>query len=280
MDSPIILGKDFTLSGTAVHLYVSSDFEDHHRWTVGYHCNAEYEVHVILSGSCNLLLDDVPHLMSPSSAVLICPKFFHSPINVSDDFCRLSFNFTLEDGPLAEQLAQLNGFSMCTLPPQAMAVCQDILTELVSNIPFREDALVALFMQLLVQLFRSIQMDQSGVGIQDATSILLRTATIDKFFSPFPHSFGTQENLAQMLHLSRRHLNRVLRQCYGMSFREKMLQSRMEGAGWLLLTTDKKISEIGTMVGYVAESSFFKAFRTYYKMTPQAYRKKHTGKEE
>jgi len=279
MKAPAIWGMDFTLSGTKVHMFVGADFDDRHRWSVGHHCNAEYEVHVILSGNCEILLNDVPHPMTPSNAVLICPKVFHSPSNVSDHFSRLSFNLTLEDGPLADQLSQIDDFSLCVLPPQAMAVCQDILTELTSEIPFREDALVALFMQLLVQLFRTVQMEQNNCNLQDADSTSLRTATIDKFFTPSPHSFGTQESLAQMLHLSRRHLNRVLQQHYGMSFREKMLQARMEGAGWLLLTTDKKISEIGAMVGYTAESSFFKAFRTYYKMTPQEYRNKHTDKE-
>ena len=279
MDSPNIWTVDFALSGTKIHLYIPTDLEHCHKWTAGHHCNAEYEVHIILSGNCEVMLNDTARFLCAPNAILICPKFFHSPNQVSDNFCRLSFNFTLENGPLADQLSQVDGFSLCTLPPQAIAICQDVLTELTGEIPFREDALVALFMQLLVQLFRAVQMGQYHPDSQDSASSSLRTATIDKFFSPFPHSFGTQENLAQMLHMSRRHLNRILQQCYGMSFREKMLQSRMEAAGWLLMTTDKKISEIGTMVGYTAESSFFKTFRSYYKMTPQEYRKKHTGIE-
>lgn len=280
MDSPIILGMDCSISGNRIHLYVSSDFEDRHLWNVSYHCNAEYEVHVILSGNCNLMLNDNPYSLTPATAALIAPKVFHSPSKVSENFCRLSFNFTMGDSPLAELLSKNNGYFLCALPPHAMELCQDILAELSNQLPFREDALIGLFTQLLVQLFRSIQMDQQSLNTMDASTSSLRTATIDKFFNPFPHAFGTQEKLAQLLHISRRHLNRVLRQHYGMNYREKMLQARMEGAGWLLQTTDKKISEIGIMVGYTAESSFFKAFRTYYKMTPQEYRKKYTEKED
>ena len=99
---------------------------------------------------------------------------------------------------------------------------------------------------------------------------------IDNFFEQELAEEATEEVLAKKLNISCRQLNRVLHEYYGMSFRKKLYTARMNSAGWLLRTTNMTVSEICQTVGYMSETSFFKAFRSYYNMTPIQYRKKLT----
>lgn len=280
MIAPIKLDLRLNISDTPVHLCVTTDFDTRTKWNVARHCNANYEVHIILSGSCTLIVDERSHPLHSSSAMLIPPGQFHYPCDPSDYLERLTFSFTVAPGDLSNQMRQIKECIPCELSANTMVLCQEILSELSEQNPFSQDSLTSLFSLLLIQLLRSCELHPRVQDNPSTNAAALRTATIDKFFSPWPGNFDTEEDLAKQLHLSRRQLNRVLLQHYGMNFREKMLQARMEWAGWLLLTTDKTISEIGLLVGYTAESSFFKAFRAYYHTTPQSYRKNIANKED
>ena len=99
-----------------------------------------------------------------------------------------------------------------------------------------------------------------------------RTMIIDDFFHHhhFLSDGGTQ--LAQKLHISKRHLNRVIMQLYGKSFREKQLETRVEIAEDLLLTTDKNFKEIAEILGYNSPSHFGNMIKKRTGMTPTELR--------
>ena len=92
------------------------------------------------------------------------------------------------------------------------------------------------------------------------------------FFSSWPAPIGTEQDLARLLHMSRRQLNRILQQHYGMSFREKCMRARMDYSAWILRTTHHRIEDIAAMVNYSTESSFYSSFKKYFGMTPKKYR--------
>ena len=97
--------------------------------------------------------------------------------------------------------------------------------------------------------------------------------TIEMFFSSEREDKCTRKNLAQQLHCSERQVNRILMQLYGMNFRQKKQQTRIDYAKFLLRNTDKKISEICTLVGYADETAFYKSFKANCQMTPQEFRR-------
>ena len=101
----------------------------------------------------------------------------------------------------------------------------------------------------------------------------------DVFFEDHLTEGAYVEELAKELHLSRSQLNRFLKEQYGMSFREKLLQTRMDRASWLLRHTEKPVEEIAGEVGYRSESAFFQVFRKIFGQTPEKYRKQHTRGE-
>lgn len=277
MNSPNYIDLELQFAGTTLNLRMGpEDYHARHRWNARRHCNADFEVHIMMSGSCTLEVGNQDINFQTSRAMLIAPGTFHGPHNLSEDFERFCFSFMPTRQDFTQQLTdQVRTVSICSLSPEAIAICRLILRELHDGLSYAEDAVRAFFTQLLVIIFRRTHLEFSNrtVPVNTAT---WRTTIIDQFFSPWPDTFGTEDELAAMLNLSRRQLNRVLLQNYGMGYRQKMLRARMEYAGNLLRTTDYKVGQIGALVGYTAESSFYKAFQSYYNMTPQEYRSART----
>ncbi|MDO4488709.1 MAG: AraC family transcriptional regulator [Eubacteriales bacterium] len=249
------------------------DFYKHHSWSSLRHCNADYEVHIILAGTCSLDIDTKTYDLKKGDAVIITPGTFHYPHNMSEDFDRLTFSFMPNEQNFIQEFnKQIKHAAICSLDDNGMHICDLIFSELEEAQPFSEESILALFIRLLVVLFRGSNLTFSEYS-NTASIATRRISIIDHFFSPWPDPFGTEDDLAQELNLSRRQLNRILLQYYGVGFREKMLRARMEYAVTFLRSTDMKIGEIASLVGYTAESSFYKAFLSYYQLTPQQYRK-------
>lgn len=280
MDSPNCLELKLQFAKAPVNLRMGfQDYYGRKNWEARRHCNADYEVHIVLSGKCILDVGSQGMELTAAKAILITPGTFHYPHNLSPDFERLSFSFMPTQQEFTQQLfEQMQPSAVCDLPPEGVALCRMIFAELSETKPFSDDAIHALFTQLLVILFRQNHLMFFEHAAQ-ANVTARRTSIIDHFFSPWPDPFGTEDDLATALNLSRRQLNRVLIQYYGMGFRQKMLQARMEYAGNFLRTTNMKVGQIAVLVGYTAESSFYKAFQNYYQMTPQQYRENRNGKE-
>ena len=89
----------------------------------------------------------------------------------------------------------------------------------------------------------------------------------------YPPERQTRQELAEYLHCSQRQLIRKMQALYGVSFRQKLIASRMDLARYLLRSTDNSVNEISTRVGYADNAAFFRAFRQHTGMTPAQYRK-------
>lgn len=77
----------------------------------------------------------------------------------------------------------------------------------------------------------------------------------------------TLPELSKRLGLSPRQTQRVLRQYYGMNFRDKQINARMEAA-LMKLKEGKTVNEISFEVGYADSPSFIRTFKNYYGKTP------------
>lgn len=274
MDSPNSL--DLTLQFAGCPVILRMGYEDSHarsQWEVGRHCNADFEVHILLSGHCALEIAHQNFPFCSPHAALIAPGIYHYAHKLSCDFERFGFSFISSRRDFVEALkSQIQTAEIFNLSPDTVSLCRLILEEMSENRGYREDAIRGLFTQLLVSLFREAKLELINPSSCVNTSSW-RTSIIDAFFSPWPEPFGTEDQLASLLNLSRRQLNRVLTEIYGIGFRQKMLQARMEYAGNLLRNTGYSAKQIGMLVGYTADSSFFKAFQSFYHMTPHQYRR-------
>ncbi len=268
-----------TLGDTRFELRLHTDREAHMTGrTADRHCHAEYEVHIILAGACTMDVSDTSVRLSAGEALLIPPGQYHRTTDASAEYSRFILPF-IPKAPRPRMLVSASPFAHIRLPASAPALCRSVQAELEESRPFRSEALRAQYTLLLTALLRSLLSAAPAEKTAAPAVTDARLALIDDYFEQHLHGDATADEMARQLSLSHRQLSRVLMAYYGMTFREKIRHARMDRAGWLLRTTALSVSEISQAVGYDSETSFFKAFKAHYGITPLAYRKEKRGNE-
>ena len=84
---------------------------------------------------------------------------------------------------------------------------------------------------------------------------------INEFFSNQYTSDITLNDLAEILHVSPRHAERLVKECTGNSFGKELTKARIEMAEYLIRTTDIPLAEISKQVGYRSYAGFYKAMK-------------------
>lgn len=266
-----------SIDGTTLVLHIGRHFLDGcSYWNTARHCNANYELHIILKGACQMDVISKTHTLTQGNAIIIAPGEYHMPHVTSDEFLKLSLPFSLSEHHLVKALRQAIPTSMVfALTPEQHQLSHSILDEFSNTRAFCADLIPSLLTGLMISVFRTLNVCDSSGNSADKAPSDWRTDVIDTFFEDNMACYGTEEQLAEALHISKRQLARVLLEHYGMNFRQKLLGTRMDHAGWLLRTTRKSIGEICSIVGYNSETTFFKNFKNHYDMTPLQYRKQH-----
>lgn len=242
-----------------------------HRWDTRRHCHADYELHLLLDGTCSVHVESNIYALKSGDALLIAPGQYHHPLQVSEDFQRLCLSFSVSPGELSRALA--NAAAPCrvfSMDFRESAV--GILRELFSSSPYRSTLLHGYLEQLLVFLLRKLEIAPNSAVVPPESD--WRTGVIDDYFETHITD-GSETELAQLLHLSTRQLSRVLQRDYGMSFRQKRTGARMDYAGFLLRTTEQSISQICASVGYQSEAVFYRNFKEHFGISPLQYRKQN-----
>lgn len=85
----------------------------------------------------------------------------------------------------------------------------------------------------------------------------------------------TLESIARQVYLSPAYLSRLFKKYKGKSIIKHITSIRLERASELLLTTNKKITDIGKEVGYPNFAYFSSLFKNSYGKTPSQYREEH-----
>jgi AraC-like DNA-binding protein len=274
---PLQLHNALTISLGQEQLYVPKKaLRFHTVWNVQRHCNAEWEFHFIRKGQCLTDIAQTQYTISAGQALLIKPGLYHQAKTLTEEFAHFTLGFLLPQGTVYQQLAETAAARpVFTLSEELCGTIERLWGETGRNAPYSDAYTDALIQCLIVELLRFLGIDSTAAQPQPHTTEEQLTQTIDTFFEQhFAEACG-EEMLAQKLHFSRRHLVRILKKYYGMSFREKLVTTRMDYAAFLLRTTDQPVGQIGADVGYDSESAFFKVFRRSFGMTPRQYRIKH-----
>lgn len=235
------------------------------------HNHSRFELHIILEGRFQMDVEGVSHLLRAGQAIVIAPGQFHRSGDLTENCRRLTVGMTPQKGSLSRRMAtavaEQNVFD---LPDNMLQLCDSILQESDGKNAFCLELMRVQMVELVIRFLRLIHL-QDEYNLPE-TSHERPQDVIDNYFEVNLGQNPSADELAHRLHISRRHLNRMLQSIYGMGFREKLLRARMDKAKWLLRHTDKSVSVIAGEVGYTYDSAFRQAFHQQYDMTPQAYR--------
>ncbi len=84
---------------------------------------------------------------------------------------------------------------------------------------------------------------------------------------------ATLSELSERLYLSVPYLSKIIPEIFGKSFKELIVDERMERAKFAFISTEMSIGDVIRSVGYENESYFHREFKSRYGVTPLAMRK-------
>lgn len=88
-----------------------------------------------------------------------------------------------------------------------------------------------------------------------------------------PGNTVTIENIAEVLHLSKRQVTRILQKYYGKPLSEILTEEKLNYAAYLLTSTNIPVSDIALQSNFHSDNYFFKRFKAHFGTTPLQYRK-------
>lgn len=242
-------------------------------WNAERHCNAYYELHFSLQGDCIIYVENTSHIVREGEALLVLPGQYHSIESMCEDYMHFVLPFELETDDMLENFNKsVQRYPKIIFSEFNRAICREIFDNTHNKAIFRQDNLRFMYALLLSDCLSNFLSLENYEKREDFKSFDHRLSIIDDFFEKNINKSASETDLAKQASLSIRQLRRVLKTHYGMSFREKMRHARMDYAAHLLVTTNFSASKIGILVGYESETSFFKAFKAHYGVTPAHYR--------
>ncbi|MDF2722126.1 MAG: transcriptional regulator, AraC family [Paenibacillus sp.] len=257
------------------------------------HNHAAFELQFVWSGAGTLIFDEVEQRLEAGSIYLIGPNIFHAvKPDAHDPVVRSTLRFTFrsdyESEPWfpreeSDQLeAALSSVTFCRLPEHAD---HDMLFHLVDKVRLEIEApslgsytnVQSLFAQMIVCVARELRpysVTAVDYAIPKRVNDDLRSHIIDIFFMGYRQNL-TLDMLAARLNLSTKQVNRLLKKYFQTSFKQKLLDTRIEVAKDLLRTSGLSVEYIAGEVGCASTHRFYALFQQKTGMTPAEYRSRH-----
>lgn len=251
------------------------------------HSLGTYELHYIPKGYGNLIANGEHYEITPGTLFMTGPNVVHEQItNLEDPMAEYCIFFEVISGdtncsskkgivkePMLHTLLQSTPFWIGKDCGYLMSMFELLANQLASKrIGWHQ--MVTNILEIII--ISSIQQySEHNVSIQQIPLKTLddhRLLIIENSFL-YHYATITLEQLADLLKLSVRQTQRAVHKQYGVSFKDKKLQARMEAANRLLHTTDLSIGDIGAQVGFTTIEQFSNAFKKYYGMTASQSRK-------
>lgn len=110
-------------------------------------------------------------------------------------------------------------------------------------------------------------------------STMMQDYDIGKYLRYMTENYSTVtlKSMAEQFNFHPVYFSKLFKELSGYTFTYKLLMIKLEHAKRLLITTDLSVSEIVELIGFKEKSHFYRSFRKYYQMTPNAYRKSQRG---
>ena len=257
--------------------------------TVEKHNHYVFEIQFFEAGSGSLTVSDEVHPIAAGAVHFIGPGVYHAiKADPDDPISRFYIQFSVQDThvcddyfpeqetrKIVEALFSVDGFRFADTA-SLWSLIGRIKAELNARPLGYYAHIQSLFNQMIVQIVRAIRPESANYAPPAKELDDLRTRIIEYYFTRYKDRLRLEE-LAGLLNLSTKQTNRILHAYYGVSFKQKLLETRIEVAKDLLRNTDWPLSRIAEEVGYVQPHNFSELFRKKTGMTPSQYQKRYRG---
>lgn len=226
------------------------------------HVHEFYELHASHDREVKVRVEGKLIAIQPGQALIIAPGTLH---NAADPEAR-KLIFSYDTGPRRGSLDFDEPWVIVDGVDTSRLV--DIIAEMEHRRTGYYDAIRALFTLLLLDVVRAQGRLGSASDLPEPSHNYNTKFFLDTFFKMNIRWNYNKQELAEMLHISTRQLERKMIALYGMTYREKIQQVRFQNAELLLTLCRMPPAQVAEMLGYNNVSSFSKAFKKFYGITP------------
>jgi len=248
------------------------------------HCHSVFEIHFVLKGSYDLEVDGIVTNIAAGHYFIIPPGVYHEQkLGNGSSAKKIAFRFEYElmapgdimfpESETKQLYKALKSLEFCYGEDKSglSEILIDIRNELKKRYLGYYARAQALFSRIMIDLLRENSNVQDSIyNPPIKASAQERLLIIEDYFESYYNL--NVECLADILHVSVRQLNRILKKTINMSYKQKALERRMEISKNLLKYTDMPINEIAGKVGYETMSTFSSVFRNKNGLSPSGYR--------
>ena len=248
------------------------------------HMHDHFEVDLILSGRCNIVVDGQTYHLGPEDVITIDGHTSHEfrgndCVMICIQFEQALFEQTLPD-PLHPQF-------FCNSAVQGDSTAFQTIRRLIAHLiknnadqqqgyALRNWSYIYEFMDVMYNNFR---IDRSHAQEVQSHRYAARVSKIARIVREHHTENFSLSRLAEMVHLSAPYLSKFFDQQFGMSFLAYLTQIRLNHAVADLVNTEKTIEDVSADSGFPNSHAFVQAFKKEYGVLPSVYRRQSRQKD-
>lgn len=249
------------------------------------HVHACFELLLCRRGTGFQFVDGKAHAYSEGSVFVLKPFVTHAHIGSGGPEVRYSIRFILPEGqelsgrcePLvAGALRRLreNGYFEFQAAPELLGLIDSMAAAVRDGSPGAQLVLGGLLSALLSYVVRELgaTFEVGPLHAAAADNPNLRKFLIDDFFDQLIDSNARMEDLCSRVHLSQSQLNRVIRELYGTTFKQRMIDVRLAYIKYFLKYSSLSVHQIAQRTGFQEDGNLSLFFKQHCGMSPTQYR--------
>lgn len=254
---------------------------------IGYiqnHMHDYFEVDLILSGRCTVVVDGHTCTLGPEDVITIDAHTSHELRSTDCTFVCVQFEQSMFEQTLPDpQHPQFFCNSSVQGDNAAFQTIRTLVARIIKNnadqqlgYELRNWAYVYEFMDVMYNNFRLYR-----THAQDAQSHrhAARVTQIARLVREHHTENLSLSRLAEMVHLSAPYLSKFFDQQFGMTFLSYLTQIRLNHAVDELLNTEKIIEDVSADSGFPNSHAFVQAFKKEFGVLPSVYRRQNREKK-
>lgn len=255
---------------------------------IGYmesHKHDYFEIDLILSGHCTMVVEDKHYHLGPEDVISVDP---HTAHELRGKDCVL-ICVQFEQSPFVQLLPDpKHPHFFCNSSVQGNNAAFDTIRTLIARLvknnadkqqgyELRNCSYIYDFMDVMYNNFR-VQRSRAQDVQEHRYSV--RIAQISRLIQEHHTENLSLSQLAEMVHLSAPYLSKFFDQQFGMTFLAYLTQVRLNHAVNLLLTGDKIIEDVSAASGFPNSHALVQAFKKEYGVLPSIYRRQNREKKQ
>ena len=270
----------FSYCGTTVQILKIASVPISETIQMHSHAKDGYEIHFIDSGKGVLDVPSESFNLNKGSLFITGPNIMHkqTPDEISP-MHELCLYLVIKNSKKAESLMQYftsHSFWIGKGNTEIKRLFQRIISENENPSQWSESTICSLVIELIVEMVK-LYTPPSRALLSDKRTDLneSRAWILDELFYN-ECTDGSLEDFAKGLGVCPRQAQRIITDYYGSTFKKLRQEARLAKASILLEAGDLSIEQVAQQCGYASVTSFNKAFKQNYDVTPKMYQSRQT----